>query len=78
MEVLNVDKVGNYIGRVYLPREKEDLADRLLREGAVFLNEKSLPFCRDRDEMEDIQEEAKRNRRGCWREWKEPVPVRFI
>lgn len=75
MEVLSVDKAGNYVGNVYLPRESCSLALWLLREGAVFVNEKALPFCLDADALLDAEDAARSQRKGCWANWREPKPA---
>ena len=75
MEVLSVDKAGNYVGNVYLPREGGSLALWLLREGAVFVNDKALPFCLDADALLDAEEAARSQRKGCWANWREPKPA---
>lgn len=108
--MLSVDKAGNYVGNVYLPRgsnlsssssdltssssnltssssnlssspsslTSSSLAVRLLRVGAVFVNDKALPFCSDADAaaLLEAEEAARAERRGCWAAWREPEEPR--
>lgn len=67
----NCDKVGNYIGDLYLMNEKNPISFSLLRNGVCYINENSIDFCSHAAEMENLEEEAKSHRKGFWMNYKE-------
>lgn len=67
----NCDKVGNYIGDLYLMNEKNPISFSLLRNGVCYINENSIDFCSHAAEMENLEEEAKLHRKGYWMNYKE-------
>ena len=71
----NCDKVGNYIGDLYLMNEKNPISFSLLRNGVCYINENSIDFCSHAAEMEDLEEEAKSHRKGYWMNYKEVEKV---
>ena len=73
IEVRSVDRTGSYVGAVFLPRGGGSLALWLLRAGAVFVNERALPFCDDADALRAAEAAARSQRRGCWAQWREPT-----
>ena len=71
----NCDKVGNYIGDLYLMNEKNPISFSLLRNGVCYINENSIDFCSHAAEMENLEEEAKSHRKGYWMNYKEVEKV---
>ena len=71
----NCDKVGNYIGDLYLMNDKNPISFSLLRNGVCYINENSIDFCSHAAEMEDLEEEAKSHRKGYWMNYKEVEKV---
>lgn len=71
----NCDKVGNYIGDLYLMNDKNPISFSLLRNGICYINENSIDFCSHAAEMEDLEEEAKSHRKGYWMNYKEVEKV---
>ena len=71
----NCDKVGNYIGDLYLMNDKNPISFSLLRNGVCYINENSIDFCSHASEMEDLKEEAKSHRKGYWMNYKEVEKV---
>lgn len=75
IEIVNVDKGGSFIGDMYLGSKKESMVLELLREGAVYINDASIDFCRAADRMEEIEEKAKKDRKGYWKDYVEAKKV---
>lgn len=73
----NCDKVGNYIGDLYLMNDKNPISFSLLRNGVCYINENSIDFCSHAAEMEDLEEEAKSHRKGYWMNYKEVEKVYY-
>ena len=71
----NCDKVGNYIGDLYLMNDKNPISFSLLRNGVCYINENSIDFCSHAAEMEDLEEEAKSHRKDYWMNYKEVEKV---
>lgn len=71
----NCDKVGNYIGDLYLMNDKNPISFSLLRNGVCYINENSIDFCSHAAEMENLEEEAKSHRKGYWMNYKEVEKV---
>ena len=71
----NCDKVGNYIGDLYLMNDKNPISFSLLRNGICYINENSIDFCSHAAEMENLEEEAKSHRKGYWMNYKEVEKV---
>lgn len=69
------DKIGHYIGNLFVGGGRDSLVLSLLRQGCVYINEKAIDFCSNADAMQDAEDEAKEGRRGYWKEYKEPVKV---
>lgn len=78
VEVNNCDKVGNYIGDLYLPNDKNPISLSLLRNGVCYINENSIDFCTRAEEMERLEEEAMSQRKGYWINYKEEEKVVLI
>lgn len=62
----NCDKVGNYIGDLFLPNDKNPISFNLLRNGVCYINDNSIEFCARREDMEHLEEEALTQRKGYW------------
>ena len=78
VEVNNCDKVGNYIGDLYLPNDNNPISLSLLRNGVCYINENSIDFCARAEEMERMEEEAMSQRKGYWINYKEEEKVMLI
>ena len=71
----NCDKVGNYIGDLYLMNKKNPISFSLLRNGVCYISENSIDFCSHAAEMENLEEEAKSHRKGYSMNYKEVEKV---
>ena len=78
VEVNNCDKVGNYIGDLYLPNDKNPISLSLLRTGVCYINENSIDFCARAEEMERLEEEAMTQRKGYWMNHKVEEKVELL
>lgn len=76
VEVLNVDKGGNYVGNIYLQGSSTPLVMTLLKEGLVYINEAAIDFCQLAEKMEEAEEMAKKGKKGYWMNYVEEVKVR--
>ena len=72
---MTVDKIGNFIGDLYLPGEKDPISFNLLRQGVCFINDKSIEFCSRQSDMEECEDQAIAGRKGYWMNYKEEVKV---
>ena len=76
VEVYSCDKIGHFIGNLYIPGAKESLCLSLLKQGCVYINDKAIGFCSNADAMEDAEDEAKEARRGYWKNYAQQQKVR--
>ena len=63
VEVYSCDKIGHFIGNLYIPGAKESLCLSLLKQGCVNINAKAIGFCSSADAMAEAEDEAKEARR---------------
>lgn len=71
IEIYSVDRLGSFIGNLFLPGQNLPLQVGLLNQGFVELHESSVDATRFGDQLWDAQEEAQKNRIGVWRDYKE-------
>ena len=75
VEVLNVDKGGNYVGNLYLQGSNTPLVLTLLKEGLVYINDAAIDFCKEAEKMEEAEESAMKAKKGYWKNYVEEVKV---
>ncbi|KAK8800697.1 hypothetical protein WA158_000022 [Blastocystis sp. Blastoise] len=75
IEVDTQDKAGNIIGYMYIEEENnnKDIATFMLKNGYASIQEMSIDRCRDASIYKAAEEEAKKMKKGIWKNYVEVV-----
>ncbi|GMM35563.1 hypothetical protein DASC09_028880 [Saccharomycopsis crataegensis] len=69
IDIYNVDKIGGFIGNLYLPGQKAPLQYNLLSQGFYEIHDYSIDQTKFADQLWDAQEEAQKQKLGIWHNW---------
>lgn len=74
VDIYHADKVGGFIGNLYLPGHNTPFQSELLERGLAEIHDFSVEQTRYGAVLLDAQELAQKNRLGIWRHIEEPTP----